>query len=310
SRPGPDAHLAIPTVDLSAPRSTIVDQIRRAASTLGFFQIVNHSVPHSVLKTTIGAIRAFHEQTVEEKSQFYTRGVSGGVSFSSNVDLFVSKAASWRDTLTVRLGPEMAAEEAIPEVCRAEVVQWRKEVERVGEVLMEFLSEGLGLEATRLKTLTCLGGKMMVGHYYPYCPEPDLTVGITTHTDPGVLTVLMQSESGLQVKSGEGDAEEWIDVQPLEGALVINIGDILQIMSNKVYKSVQHRVLANPNKEPRVSVAVFFNPSNREGLFGPLPEVVTAERPAEYKQFTLSDYMRRFFSKELDGKTLSDYYKA
>ncbi|CAM8876480.1 unnamed protein product [Rhodiola kirilowii] len=309
TKPKPAADL-IPTVDLSAPRSTIVDQIKRASSTFGFFQIVNHSVPYSTITDTIRSIRAFHELPAEEKSQFYTRRVSNGVAYSSNVDLLVSKAASWRDTLTVRLGPEMAAEEAIPEVCRAEVLRWGEEVAKIGEVLMEFLSEGLGVEATRLKTMTCLGAKMMVGHYYPFCPNPDLTVGITTHTDPGVLTVLMQNESGLQVKYGEGESEEWVDVQPLEGALVINIGDILQIMSNKEYKSVQHRVLANPNKEPRVSVAVFFNPSDRESLFGPLPELVTEDKPAEYKQFQLSDYMKRFFSKELDGKTLAGYYKA
>lgn len=83
----------------------------------------------------------------------------------------------------------------------------------------------------------------------------------------------------------------------------------LQIISNDEYKSVEHRVLANPLQEPRVSVAVFCNPSNRDGLFGPLPELVSQEKPARYRQFTLSDYMQRFFKKELDGKTLTNYYR-
>ncbi|KAL9689861.1 hypothetical protein QQ045_010252 [Rhodiola kirilowii] len=222
TKPKPATDLIL-TVDLSAPRSTIVDQIKRASSTFGFFQIVNHSVPHSTVTDTIRSIRAFHELPAEEKSKFYTRGISNGVAYSSNFDLYVSKAASWRDTLTVRLGPEMAAAEEIPEVLR-----WGEEVAKIGEVLMEFLSEGLGVEASRLKSMTCLGAKVMVGHYYPFCPNPDLTVGITTHTDPRVITVLMQSESGMQVKYGEGESEEWVDVQPLEGSLVINIGDILQ----------------------------------------------------------------------------------
>lgn len=120
-----------------------------------------------------------------------------------------------------------------------------------------------------------------------------------------MLTVLVQNEvPGLQVKV----AEQWVDVEPVAGAIVINIGDILQIMSNDVYKSVEHRVLANPLNDARVSVAVFMNPGLRENLFGRLPELVSAENPALYRQFTLADYMTRFFSKELDGKTLTDYY--
>jgi isopenicillin N synthase-like dioxygenase len=66
----------------------------------------------------------------------------------------------------------------------------------------------------------------MAAHYYPYCPQPDLTVGIMSHTDPGVLTVLLQDQiGGLQVKHGEG----WVDVKPVPGAIVINVGDIMQV---------------------------------------------------------------------------------
>ncbi|CAI0417981.1 unnamed protein product [Linum tenue] len=68
---------------------------------------------------------------------------------------------------------------------------------------------------------------VMVGHYYPYCPQPDLTVGIASHTDPGALTLLLQDQvGGLQVKFGE----QWVDVVPVRGALVVNIGDLLQVM--------------------------------------------------------------------------------
>lgn len=88
------------------------------------------------------------------------------------------------------------------------------------------LCEGLGLKTDMLTEKTFLEGRMMVGHYYPYCPQPDLTVGITSHTDPGPLTILLQDDKGgLQIKHGE----EWVDVKPVPGALVINIGDILQV---------------------------------------------------------------------------------
>lgn len=93
-------------------------------------------------------------------------------------------------------------------------------------LLLELLSEGLGLDPGRLEELTCLGTRVMVGHYYPYCPEPDRTLGIASHTDPGVITVLLQDHIGrLQVKKDE----EWVDVEHVPGALVINIGDILQV---------------------------------------------------------------------------------
>lgn len=149
-----------------------------------------------------------------------------GVSYLSNVDLYSSKAASWRDTLQVRLGPIPAVPEEVPEICRDEIVGWDGEILRLGEALMELVSEGLGLSAGRLKEMTCLGGRVMVGHYYPYCPQPDLTVGLTSHSDPGVLTLLLQDHmGGLQVKHGEG----WVDVKPVPGALVINVGDLLQV---------------------------------------------------------------------------------
>ncbi|KAJ4710053.1 1-aminocyclopropane-1-carboxylate oxidase-like 1 [Melia azedarach] len=307
---GPDPHV-IPTIDLAGVdsgllRPAIVEKIARASRELGFFQIVNHGIGEEVLERVIGAIKGFHEQPTEVKAKVYRRETNTGVSFLSNIDLFQSKAASWRDTLQVRLGPALPKLDEIPEICRNEVVEWNQHVTRLGELLMGLLCEGLGVETGRLKEMTFLEGRVMVAHYYPYCPQPDLTVGITSHTDPGALTILLQDQrGGLQVKFGE----EWVDVKPVPGALVINIADILQIMSNDEYKSVEHRVLANTSQEPRISIAIFFNPSNRDGLYGPFPDLISPEKPARFRQFTLTDYLRRFFTKELDGKSLVNYYR-
>ncbi|XVE97914.1 hypothetical protein REPUB_Repub03eG0059900 [Reevesia pubescens] len=131
---------------------------------------------------------------------------------------------------------------------------------------MGLLSEGLGLDTDRLKNTTCLEARDHIG--------------------------------GLQIKQ----EEEWVDVKPVPGVLVINIANVLQIMSNDEYRSVEHRVLANPSQEPRVSIAVFFNASAREALCGPFPELTSLEKPALYRQFIYNDYMRRFFTKELDGQ--------
>ncbi|XP_020205998.1 1-aminocyclopropane-1-carboxylate oxidase homolog 4 [Cajanus cajan] len=310
-KPGPDPESApeIPTVDLSAlggSRAAVVEQVRRAASTVGFFQVINHGVPEELLRRTLAAVKTFHEQPAEERARVYRREMGKGVSYISNVDLFQSKAASWRDTIQIRLGPTAADWSEIPEVCREEVMEWDKEVTRVAAVLYGLLSEGLGLGAERLTELGLVEGRVMVGHYYPFCPQPDLTVGLNSHADPGALTVLLQDHiGGLQVETQQG----WIHVKPQPQALVINIGDFLQVLSNEAYKSAHHRVLANNCNEARVSVAVFLNPSDRERLFGPLPELTSEEKPPLYRNFTFHEFMTRFFKKELDGKSLTNFFR-
>lgn len=102
--PGSGPEPEIPTIDLSAihhSRAAVVDQIRSAAGSVGFFQVINHGVSPELLRSVIGAIKAFHEQPAEVKAQVYRRQIGTGVSYISNLDLFTSKAASWRDTLQV-----------------------------------------------------------------------------------------------------------------------------------------------------------------------------------------------------------------
>ncbi|KAG1358762.1 putative 1-aminocyclopropane-1-carboxylate oxidase [Cocos nucifera] len=225
--------LSIPTIDLSLPRPLAVDLIRAASRDWGFFQITNHGIPLPVLDRTIAAVRSFNELPPTERSKYYSRSTAGGVSYSSNVDLYRSSAASWRDTIQVMMGPFRAEPDRIPAACRAELLAWDEHVTRVGRAVLGMMAEGLGLGPGRFEEMTCLEGRTMACHYYPPCPEPDLTVGLADHTDPGVLTVLLQDHiGGLQVKRKGEDGEcYWVDVKPLPGALVINVGDLLQVWS-------------------------------------------------------------------------------
>ncbi|KAI3946478.1 hypothetical protein MKX01_017694 [Papaver californicum] len=253
----------IPSVDLSGidtdRRSFIVDQINEASCTWGFFQVINHDGPLDV--------QVINEQSNEVKSKYYCRENDGGMTFASNFDLFQSKAASWRDTLLM-MEMDRIDSDKVPEILRSELFELDRHVQRLGKTLAEILCEGLGIQIERLKITVGFGRRHLAGHYYPYCPEPNRTVGTKCHADPSMFTVLLQDQTGgLQVKYGE----DWVDVKPSDGALVINIGDMLQIC----LLCVEHRVVANSFREPRISIAIFFDPSNMETMYGPLPELIT-----------------------------------
>lgn len=114
----------------------------------------------------------------------------------------------------------------IHELSRDALGEYVKHVARLGQILFQFMSEALGLASDHLQRLQCLDGLRLSAHYYPPCLDPNINLGTTHHTDPCFLTVLLQDQiGGLQVLH-QGD---WVDVPPLEGALVINIGDLLQV---------------------------------------------------------------------------------
>uniref|UniRef100_A0A7N2M740 Fe2OG dioxygenase domain-containing protein n=1 Tax=Quercus lobata TaxID=97700 RepID=A0A7N2M740_QUELO len=92
----------------------------------------------------------------------------------------------------------------------------------------------------------------MVINYYPPCPEPNITLGMPPHFDYGFLTLLLQDEvEGLQIQH----QDKWVTVEPIANASVVNVGDHLEIFSNRKYKSVLHRVSANISMKSQLSVA-------------------------------------------------------
>lgn len=135
---------------------------------------------------------------------------------------------------------------------------------------------------------------------YPCCPDPDRAMGLAPHTDSTLLTILYQNNiSGLQVhREGVG----WVTVPPLSGGLVINVGDLLHILSNGLYPTVLHRVLVNRTRQ-RFSVAYLYGPPANVQI-SPHVKLVGPNRPAIYRPVTWNEYLgtkAKYFNEALSS---------
>ncbi|MCL7041259.1 hypothetical protein MKW94_013979 [Papaver nudicaule] len=303
-----DSKIGIPLIDLKGMdvrRKEIIDEVRLASVTWGFFQLVNHGIPVSVTDEIVQGVHRFHEEDVELKKQLYTRGdYSRKVQFFSNFDLYRSRSANWRDTFRClfQTHDPMNPEE-LPDTCRDIVVDYWKHIMNLGDTLNELFSEALGLNKNHLKGMDCTQCLTLDGNYYPACPEPELTLGTTQHSDPSFFTILLQDcIGGLQILN----QSRWVAVKPIPGALIVNIGNMLQLISNGKLKSVEHRVLAN-RVGPRVSVTCFFR-GRTTRLYGPIEEL-SDENSSMYKHTTFKAYSDHFECKGLSGVSALDHFK-
>jgi len=122
-------------------------------------------------------------------------------------------------------------------------------------------------------------------NYYPRCPQPELALGVEAHTDISALTFLLHNMvPGLQLyKDGK-----WVTAKCIPGALIVHIGDQVEILSNGKFKSGLHRGLVNKEKV-RISWAVFCDPP-KDALIGPMKEVVDEQNPPLFPAKTFKQH--------------------
>ncbi|KAL2331081.1 hypothetical protein Fmac_018662 [Flemingia macrophylla] len=271
----------MPPIDMSMlngpEHEKVVNEIVRAAETFGFFLVVNHGVPLELWESLKDAANTFFSLPAENKAVYLT-----GVSRSAKVKYGTSfapekeKILEWRDYISLTYSSDEDALQSWPNQCKEVALEYLKLSSKIVRDIMKILVAKLGVELDDSKFESLIGIKKVNMVYYPVCPNPDLTVGIGRHSDIGIITVLLQDDiGGLYVKvESENDAEneEWLEISPTPGALVINIGNTLEILSNGKYKSAEHRARPSSTKA-RVSAVMFTMPTAAESI-GPFPEMV------------------------------------
>ena len=278
----------IPVVDLAplnrpataSARGTI-ETIGDACRTWGFFQVVNHGVPDELIGRVWTQTRAFfalprHSKLAILRSRDNPRGYYDRELTKNRRDLkevfdfgavpephvpddhpcnraTVDGANRWPSTL-----PSF----------RATMLEYFAACELLGLRLLETFCVTLGVQADALQAFFVDEHSGFARlNYYPLDDPLDQESGSATtalgdmalhhHTDAGVLTILLQDDvGGLQVRA----RGEWVGVVPLAGALVINVGDMMQVWSNDRFRAALHRVRPIEGR-PRYSIPFFFNPS-------------------------------------------------
>uniref|UniRef100_M1CM83 2-oxoglutarate-dependent dioxygenase n=1 Tax=Solanum tuberosum TaxID=4113 RepID=M1CM83_SOLTU len=191
-------------------------------------------------------------------------------------------------------------------IYRNQVLEYQKWAKPLAKKLLEVLLKGLNVNEIDESLEPLFMGTMSINiNYYPPCPNPNIAMGFRRHCDMGCIILLLQDDTGgLYIR---GTKENWIHVNPIKGALTVNIGDSLQIMSNDRYKSIEHCVAVDSSRT-RISVPLCVNPSF-DSVIGSFPQMLKDGEKPVYKDILFSDYWDHCFIKRPSGKSSLDFAK-
>lgn len=252
----------IPTVDLSPCfREDDEDGLKKAkeiigqaCSEYGFFQVVNHGVPLGLMTRAIELSKTFFETLpIEEKLKC---APNSGAPLPAGYNRQPDQSPDKNEYLLMfPPGSNLNVYPQNPPHFREVLEQIFAYFTRLGVLIESILSQCLGLPSTFLKEFN--GDRswdfMAALHYFPATESENN--GITEHEDGNCITFVFQDEAGgLEVRRNG----KWIPVIPTRGSLVVNVGDVIQVLSNNNFKSATHRVV-RPKSKSRYSYAFFYN---------------------------------------------------
>ncbi|KAF2148166.1 putative oxidoreductase [Myriangium duriaei CBS 260.36] len=304
-----------PIFDLSAlyegdaeAKAKLVQKVKECCLHNGFFQIVGHRVPLALQEDVLCSLKEFFSLTQEEKNTVH-KGVTTWNRGYENIGSQILEAGTNPDLKEgFYVGEEIPTDHPYflqrklnsgpnqwpvamknAEKFKLSSLAYYSEMHRLARDVLSLIALTLDLEADFFSGFT--EGAVATLRYLHYPPQPadsdeKLSRGIGAHTDFGSVTLLMQDEvDGLQVY--EKSTDEWLDVVPIKGAYVVNLGNMFMRWSNDKYISNLHRVINKSGKE-RYSVPFFFS-GNPDYSITCLPNCRREGEPSKYPPITVMD---------------------
>ncbi|MCB2108936.1 MAG: isopenicillin N synthase family oxygenase [Rhodobacteraceae bacterium] len=295
--------LAISDGDLNPDR--FASAIGESFARFGFAIVSDHGIPRSVIDNAFDRTRRFFALPEETKRKYFIAG-GGGQRGYTPFGIETAKGAARADLkefwhvgrkLPVghALAKHMPPNLAVAEIPDFETVTYAlfEEMDRLGLRILAAIARYLELAPDYFNRCVSLGNSILrLLHYPPVAPNAE-GVRAGEHEDINVITLLLGAEeSGLQLKDRDG---RWLSIDPPPECVVVNIGDMLQRLTNHVLPSTTHRV-TNPASErsgfSRYSMP-FFQHFRPDFLIETLPSCMTPERPNRYPMpITTADYLR------------------
>lgn len=301
----------IPVVDLgkflqgsSAQRNEFVKELGVAFHNIGFVGVIGHGISQDLINDFYMSSKAFFALPKHEKSKYEIPGLAGQRGYTS----FGKEHAKGSDAPDLKeffqFGQEVAADHPqkgeYPDnvqvsqtpIFTKKGIELYKAFESVGGHLLRAIALHLDLpESYFTERITDGLSILRAIHYPPITQEPKNAIRAEQHEDINLITLLVgASAGGLQLLNKE---DQWQDIQPEQNEIVINVGDMLQRLTNNYLKSTTHRVVNPPKEEwhkPRLSIPFFLHPKADMDLTC-LDSCVSEDSPIQYDSITAGGYL-------------------
>ncbi|KAL2465572.1 2-oxoglutarate (2OG) and Fe(II)-dependent oxygenase superfamily protein [Abeliophyllum distichum] len=230
-----------------------LDKLRSGLSSWGYFQAINHGIENSFLDEVREVAGQFFHLPMIEKKKYARESIDQLDGYGT--DNIISQTLDWNDRLFLSVSPEndrrLKYWPENPQSFRRILFEYTERIQQIEKHLLKCMARSLNLEEDCfLKQCGQLTQMVAKFNYYPPCPRPDRALGLKPHADGSTLTILLQDEEveGLQVMKDD----QWFRVPILPHALLVSVGDQIEIMSNGIFKSPMHKALTNPEKSGKV----------------------------------------------------------